>query len=75
MKKGLIITLPRHDLVTEYLAQYSKQITDEAENNSILCKELKDAEANKDNFEKIVRGLGYKLIVLNGHGTAQAIYG
>ena len=33
MKKGLIITLPRHDIVTEYLFQFSKPIIEEAEDN------------------------------------------
>lgn len=75
MKKGLIITLPRHDVVTEYLAYFSKQIIDEAENNNLPCKKLIDKEANKENFEKTIKSMGYKLIVLNGHGTAQAIYG
>ncbi|MBI2452363.1 hypothetical protein HYV50_04795 [Candidatus Pacearchaeota archaeon] len=75
MKKGLIITLPRHDVVTEYLAYFSKQIIDEAENNNLPCKQLKDKEVKKDNFEKIVKNIGYKLLVLNGHGTTQAIYG
>ena len=75
MKKGLIITLPRHDIVTEYLFQFSKQIIDEAENNNIPCKQLKDRDVNMDNFEKIVKNIGYKLLVLNGHGTQKAIYG
>jgi len=75
MKKGLIITLPRHDVVTEYLTQFSKQIINEAENNNIPCKQLRDKEVEKDNFEKIVRSIEYKLFVLNGHGTAQVIYG
>ena len=75
MKKGLIITLPRHDVVTEYLTQFSKQIIDEAGNNNIPCKQLRDKEVKKDNFEKIVKSIEYKLFVLNGHGTKQAIYG
>jgi len=28
MKKGILITLPRHDDVTEYLSQFSQQIVD-----------------------------------------------
>lgn len=75
MKKGLIITLPRYDIVTEYLSQFSKPIIEEAENNNIPCKQLKYKEVNKENFEGITRSIGYKLLVLNGHGTTQAING
>ncbi len=75
MKKGLIITLPRHDIVMEYLSQFSKQIVEEAENNDVPCRQLKDKEVKKDYFERIVKNIGYKLLVLNGHGTAKAIYG
>lgn len=60
MKKGLIITLPRHDPVTEYLAQSSKVIIEESENNNVPCKQLKDEEVTKENFEKLIKNMGYK---------------
>ncbi len=75
MKKGLLITLPRHDLVTEYLSYYSKEIIEEAEKMGLPSKQLKDKDANKSNFEKFSESDGYKLIVFNGHGTAKSIQG
>ena len=48
MKKGLIITLPQSDDVTEYLAVFSKSITDECKNRSIKFHELKKEKANKE---------------------------
>lgn len=75
MKKGIIITLPRHDPVTEYLSHFSKQIIEESKNQNTPCKQLKDKEANKEDFEKVAKSIGYKMIVLNGHGTAKTICG
>ncbi|MBI2507843.1 hypothetical protein HYV89_02715 [Candidatus Woesearchaeota archaeon] len=75
MKKGMIITLPRHDIVTEYLSQFSKQIIRASEDQGIPCKQLRDKEASKEVFENLVKTLGYKLVVLNGHGNPEAVYG
>ena len=75
MNKGVIITLPRHDDVTEYISQFSKEIIDEAQSRGIPVKELKDKSCSLVEFEKIVNGLNYKLIVLNGHGSEDAICG
>ena len=75
MKKGLIITLPRHDEVTEYLSFFSKDIIDEAKNRHIPVKKLIDKDANKENFEKNVKKTDFKLFVLNGHGAPTIISG
>ena len=40
MKKGLIITAPEYDDVTEYFAQFSKDILKEAEKEGIPIKYL-----------------------------------
>jgi len=75
MKKGLIITLPRHDDVTEYLSQFSKEIIEEANISDVPCKKLEDYDANRKNFEKVLEKTNYKLIVFNGHGTENSIGG
>ncbi len=75
MKKGIIITLPRHDDVTEYLSVFSKEILEIAESNNILCRKLFDKEANKENFERVINKTNHKLIVFNGHGTENSICG
>ena len=75
MKKCLIVTLPRHDLVTEYLSYFSKKAVEEAKIQGFSCKELKDTEANKQNFQKACEKLNPLLIILNGHGTESNVLG
>lgn len=75
MNKGLVITLPRWDNVTEYLSQFSDQIIKEADNMSVKCKALDGKDANKANFEKVINKLDYNLVVFNGHGSPSSIKG
>ncbi len=75
MNKGMIITLPRKDFVTEYISQYSGEIIEEADKKGMKVKELKDEKANRKEFEAVIKKLDYKLIVLNGHGSDKSIEG
>ncbi len=75
MTKGIIITLPRYDDVTEYISQFSKYIIDEAKNRGILIKELKDKEVTKVHLDKILNGIRYKMVIFNGHGSESCIFG
>ena len=75
MKKGILITLPRHDDVTEYLSQFSQQIEDVAKEKSIEIKALRDKEAVKEVFEKIIKKQDYKMVIFNGHGSDKIITG
>lgn len=75
MEKGVIITLPRHDDVTEYLSLYSYQIEENAKANGINFKKIEDAKANKKEFERVAEKLKYKVVIFNGHGSAEVIGG
>jgi len=75
MNKGIIITLPRWDNVTEYLSQFSSQIIEEADNHGVKCKSLEGKNVNKSNFEKILQGLDYNFVIFNGHGSPSSIKG
>ncbi len=75
METGLIITLPRYDDTTEYLSQWSYEIEDLGNKRGIRIKRLSDKEVNREEFEKIVEKLNYKLIILNGHGSEKSIFG
>jgi len=75
MERGIIITLPRYDEVTEYLSLYSYQIEDAANENGIEIKSLRNNEANKREFEKVINKLDYNMIIFNGHGSASSIEG
>ena len=57
MNKGVVITLPRWDNVTEYLSHFSNQIIEEADSVGVKCKTLDGKDANKINFEKVIKNL------------------
>ncbi|MBS3089141.1 hypothetical protein J4402_05225 [Candidatus Pacearchaeota archaeon] len=75
MKKGMIITMPRYDDVTEYFSQFSKEVIKEAEKELLPVKALVDKEATKSSFEKVANSLQYSLVVMNGHGNSKEIFG
>ena len=75
MNKGLIITLPQWDNVTEYLSQFSNLIIKEAEDKGIKTKTLNGKSVNKPNFEKVIKNLNYNFVVFNGHGSPSCIKG
>lgn len=75
MIKGIIITLPRYDDITEYLSQFSRQIGKAANDKGIDLKKLRDKEATQKEFDKIIKKLDYKMVVFNGHGSSKTIKG
>ena len=75
MNRGIIITLPRNDYVTEYISDSSKDIIIAANKKGIQIKLLKDKDASRKHFEKAIKKLDYKMIIFNGHGTEDAIFG
>ena len=75
MKKGLIITRPRHDDVTEYFSQFSKEIIKEAKSADFSVKDLVDKKAVKSSFELVAENFPFDFAVLNGHGNANEILG
>lgn len=80
MNKGMIITLPNWDNVTEYLSQYSYEIIEEASKDDVKWKAIKGNDVTRDNFEKILKNLNFNFIegllynyygqVLLGNGSA-----
>lgn len=75
MKKGLIITRPRYDDVTEYFSQFSKNILKDAKGAGFPVKDLVDKWAVKSSFESVAENFPFSLTVLNGHGNAKEIFG
>lgn len=75
MKKGLIITLPTFDTVTEYFSSYSKDIIKFAIQKNIPIKQIKQIDVTRQNTQKVINKLNHKLIVFNGHGTKTQIFG
>ncbi len=75
MIKGLLITLPEYDLVTQYLSVFSKSILLEAQKNNVPILKLEKGNANRKNFEYSINHQNYKMNVFNGHGDIDCITG
>ncbi len=75
MQKGLLITCPEHDDATTYLTYFSKEIINEADKKSIKTKKVKDKFLKMKSFSEIIIKLDYRLVVLNGHGSEDSIFG
>jgi hypothetical protein len=75
MKKGILLTAPRHDNTTEYLAVFSIPIENLCNEKGILCKALRDESANKEEFVKALNKLDCSMVFLNGHGSEETIAG
>ena len=71
----LLITRPEHDLETQYLSVWSKDIISLAEKQNISIKDLRGNLANMINFEKFVKKQNPSLILLNGHGNEFKVCG
>ena len=75
MRKGIIITMPQYDDVTEYFSQFSREIIKEAKKEGIPVKALVGNKATKLSFESVAKGFSYSFAVLNGHGNNKEIFG
>lgn len=68
MKQGLFITLPRHDLATEYLSAFSSPIIEFCKVKGINLKKISGENVNKITCEKAIKKLNYNFLLFNGHG-------
>lgn len=76
MQNGLIITCPEHDDATAYLTFFSKEIIDEAIKKPLKNKKVNQKKnLNIGSFSSILSKLDYRLVVLNGHGSYDSIFG
>ena len=75
MEKGLLITRPNYDDVTEYLSIYSKKIISKAKEKGLNVFDLKGSSINMETFNDILKKLDYNFIVFNCHGNPETIFG
>lgn len=71
----MLITRPEHDKVTTYLSTWSEELILLAAEKGIQYKDLCAENATKEEVEKYLRKQNPKLIILNGHGSPDAISG
>jgi len=57
MNKGIIITLPHHDYVTEYLSHFSGHIVNKANEKRIKIKALKVKAQTEMTLKQLLKNL------------------
>lgn len=76
MAKKFLITRPRHDLITSYLHDFSKEIVETVKaTRDIHVTDLEGAKAIRDNLEKSLVKEEPGLVFLNGHGDRKRVAG
>ncbi len=75
MKEGVIITRPDYDDVTKAFFDFTKEIKHFAKYRSVPVKEINEPNVTKDNFGKILSGMDYSFVFLNGHGNDSSVVG
>lgn len=75
MARVVVVTNPSHDIATEYLDAWLGLVHDENGKNGLEVHELKKENVTKEEFEKLVLDKKPHLILFNGHGSHDSIYG
>jgi len=71
----LLITRPLYEHTTHYLAHWSKKIIDFAKAKGHQVIDVKEKRVNRKTFESMLRKMNPALVLLNGHGEAEMVYG
>ncbi len=72
---NVLITRPEHDTATFYLSKWSEPLIKKCKNKGFRVFDLKGSKANIERFNSIVSSKKPSFLILNGHGTKNAIFG
>jgi len=76
MTRIVVATNPADDLATEYLDAWHKRVVDFAKNQpNTEIFELNKEKANKEDLTKLIEEKKSQLIIFNGHGSHDSIFG
>lgn len=75
MLRSLLITRPDHDVTTNYLSKWSKEIIKESKDKGINVIDLDGAKANRNRVIGILEKRSPGLVILNGHGSQDSVAG
>lgn len=75
MSGSMLVTRPRHDLITDYLYHWSRELLEMAKSKGMSVFDLEVDKATRQNFESYVRKQKPSLILVNGHGDSRTITG
>jgi hypothetical protein len=71
----VLITRPMHDDTTAYLFEWSRSIIDECNRRGIKVLNIEKDDVKKDNVLSFILSKKPSLLVFNGHGDPETIYG
>ncbi len=71
----MLITRPNHDTTTAYLSKWSEHLINAAKKRGIPCSDFKGQKAAREEVEKFLAKQNPALVVLNGHGSDDAVCG
>lgn len=71
----MLITRPNHDITTNYLYFWSKNLIDFAKKVGFSVVDLSKERANKEEFLSILTKVKPGLVVVNGHGNDSSVTG
>lgn len=75
MSKTILVTRPEYDPTTRYLSCWSKPVIDQAKKSGCKVVDLVRNRANRREFEGVIKKTKPDLVLLNGHGGPDAVYG
>mgnify|MGYP000297658056 CR=1 FL=1 len=73
--KHLLITRPEHDTATFYISKWSEEIIKEAETKGFKVFDLDKDKARRKNVESYLKSKEIPLLIFNGHGDENSIFG
>jgi hypothetical protein len=71
----LVTIRPNYDVTTKYISTWAEEIISLAKTKGLDVVDLNKDKANKKDFEGRMKKLQVKLIFINGHGSADCIFG
>jgi len=71
----ILVTRPGHDVTTRYISKWSERVIDEARSKGHDVVDLDGERATRERFLGILNKKSPRLLVLNGHGNQDMVFG
>lgn len=75
MPQAVVITRPFYDGTTSYLHRWNLDVVKQARGSLSKVADLKEKRANRKELESVIKKLKPEVIILNGHGAPNIIFG
>jgi len=75
MSKSLLVTRPNHDMITNYMCEWSDHVISTAREKLISVYDLKGRKANRNQVQSYLKARQPNLVFLNGHGNDSVVCG